>query len=354
MTADTDVTYRWTVTARGTGTNATDNTVDTRTGTETITVRNVSSAPVFNPDTGDPHNFVVGTAIASIQIPESTGNPAPTYTASGLPTGLTFSANTRIISGTPSAAGVGTIVITATNSEGSDMYMFGFQVAAVLLPDTFREVIASFVADEAVLILQAAADEIGGPVASQLHADAARLIRDVPELGRRMDSAMTALTGVAKLEDLAFNALSTYPPVLGTTKNRNQQRRNQAAIIDFVRALATIRFAERVGIEEYRDRLEAVANRDSAGDALDQRETGASTATFRALRALRSAVFEHVRNELMRLPPLITATPSTVQPSLVVSYDVYETVDRADEIVGRAQLSRPGFVPANPIVLPGE
>ena len=213
---------------------------------------------------------------------------------------------------------------------------------------------ASFVADAAIALVQAAADEIGGPVAAELREDAATLVYDVSELGSRMDSAIVAITDIAKLEDLAFNALDDYPAVVGATRNRNQERRNQAAIIDFVRALATVRFAERVGTQNYRDREQARDERDSATEALDLREEDASTAVFRALRNLRAGVVEHVREEIVRLPPVIVATPTSVQPSLTIAFDVYEDVGRADDVVGRAGAARPGFLPSQPITLPGE
>ena len=213
---------------------------------------------------------------------------------------------------------------------------------------------ASFVADAAIALVQAAADEIGGPAATTLRANAATLVYNVGQLGIDMDGAIAAVTEIDKLEALAFNALATYPAVVGTTRNRNQERLNQAALIDFVRALATVRFAERVGIEAYRDREQARDNRDRSTEALDAREDAASTNFFRALRSLRAAVVEHVREELLRLPPVIIATPASVQPSLAVAYDIYEDVGRAADIVGRAVLPRPGFVPANPIALPGE
>ena len=213
---------------------------------------------------------------------------------------------------------------------------------------------ASFVADAAIALVRTAADEIGVPAATTLRGNAATLVYDVGQLGIDMDTAIAAITDVAKLEALAYTALATYPAVVGTTRNRNQERNNQAAIVYFVRALATVRFAERVGIEEYRDREQARAERDSATEALDQREADASTNVFRALRSLRAGVVEHVREELLRLPPVIIATPASVQPSLAIAYDIYEDIDRAADIVGRAVLPRPGFVPANPITLPGE
>ena len=213
---------------------------------------------------------------------------------------------------------------------------------------------ASFVADAAIALVQAAADEIGGPAAATLRTNAAALVYNAGQLGRDMDGAIAAIADIDKLEDLAFNALETYPAVVGATRNRNQERANQAAIIDFVRALATVRFAERVGLEEYRDREQARANRDRSTEALDAREDRASTNVFRALRNLRAGVVEHVREELLRLPAVIIATPASVQPSLSISYDIYEDINRASEIVGRAVAPRPGFLPASPITLPGE
>ena len=213
---------------------------------------------------------------------------------------------------------------------------------------------ASFVADAAIAVVQAAADEIGGPLAPGLRRNAPALVYSVRQLAVDMDAAIGVLADIDKLEALAFNALDSYPAVVGATLNRNQERNNQAALINFVRGLATVRFAARVGIEEYRDREQARANRDSTTEALDQREADANTRVFRSLRSLRAAVVEHVREELLRLPPVIVATPASVQPSLAIAYDIYEDIGRAADIVGRITLPRPGFVPANPITLPGE
>jgi len=62
----------------------------------------------------------VGTA-ASLQIKatDSAANQTLTYHATGLPTGLTLTANTGSITGTPSAAGTYTVTVTATDTTGA-------------------------------------------------------------------------------------------------------------------------------------------------------------------------------------------------------------------------------------------
>ena len=45
------------------------------------------TAPVFSDDAGDAQSWTQGTAIAPITVPEATGNPSPTYAATGVPQG---------------------------------------------------------------------------------------------------------------------------------------------------------------------------------------------------------------------------------------------------------------------------
>ena len=91
--------------------------------------------PAFADDTGDAISGTVGTAIANVTVPEAAGVPTPTYAASGLPAGLSFNTTTRVLSGTPTAAGSGTITVTATNSAGEA----DWTVAYTFAPDVTTE-----------------------------------------------------------------------------------------------------------------------------------------------------------------------------------------------------------------------
>ena len=89
------------------------------------------SAPVFAGGVGTAQDWTQGVPITPISVPAADGNPAPTYAVVGaLPAGIVFDAMTRVISGTPTATGSGTITVRATNSEGDDDWMVFYTTAA--------------------------------------------------------------------------------------------------------------------------------------------------------------------------------------------------------------------------------
>ena len=108
-----------TATGSGTITIRATNSEDTADWTVAYTTNAPLSAPSFTDNTGDAQTWTQNQAITDITVPAASGNPAPTYAAVGtLPDGIAFSTTTRVLSGSPTAIGTGTITIRATNSEG--------------------------------------------------------------------------------------------------------------------------------------------------------------------------------------------------------------------------------------------
>lgn len=98
--------------------------------TVAYTITAASAAPVFTDNTGDGQTWERNTAITPITVPAATGNPSPTYAVVGnLPNGLSFNTSSRVLSGSPSVVGSGTIRIRATNSQGSDDWTMTYVVA---------------------------------------------------------------------------------------------------------------------------------------------------------------------------------------------------------------------------------
>ncbi len=108
----------------------------TDTITVTISVTDVNEAPAFA--TGASISSISatnGTAITSVTLPEATdpdANTTITYTVTpALPAGLTFTASTRVLSGTPTAVSASaTYTYTASDSTFSDTLTFSIQVSA--------------------------------------------------------------------------------------------------------------------------------------------------------------------------------------------------------------------------------
>ena len=117
----------------------------TDTITVTISVTNVNEAPTFA--TGATISNISatnGTAITSVTLPEATdvdANTTLTYTVTPtLPAGLTFTASTRILSGTPTAVSASaTYTYTASDSALSDTLTFSIQVSAANSAPTFTD-----------------------------------------------------------------------------------------------------------------------------------------------------------------------------------------------------------------------
>ena len=67
---------------------------------------------------------------------------------------------------------------------------------------------------------------------------------------------------------------------------------------------------------------------------------------MQSLRDLREIVVNYVHEIVLELPRTKTLKLNGTLPSLALAYDLYENVDRADEIVKKNQIQFPAFIPA--------
>ena len=132
--------------------------------TATYSTAAALTAPAFADDTGDAQTWTRNTAITPITVPEATGDPVPTYAAVDLPSGITFDAGTRVISGTPTTAGFGTVTITATNSAGTDDWTVAYTIEVAL---TLRERLEGVASGSGHIIDVTLDDPIAGGNANQ-------------------------------------------------------------------------------------------------------------------------------------------------------------------------------------------
>ena len=107
-----------------------DSDADSETFTFTINPDLAPSAPALSDQTG-----VVNTAV-NILLPVGTGGDSPlSYTATNLPTGLSFDSSTRRITGTSTTSQVKTVTYTVTDADGdSNSSTFTFTINPDLMP----------------------------------------------------------------------------------------------------------------------------------------------------------------------------------------------------------------------------
>jgi hypothetical protein len=79
---------------------------------------------------------IVGVAFSYV-VPAFSGTEPITYSASGLPSGLSFDAGSRTISGTPTTAQVSSVTVTGTNSAESSNTVFTITVSASAVSTNF-------------------------------------------------------------------------------------------------------------------------------------------------------------------------------------------------------------------------
>ena len=179
-----------------TATNATGSTTATINITVTLGPPNISYPT--------PQTLVVGTAVTL--TPTNTGGTALTYTASGLPAGLTINATSGVISGTPTTIAAATnYIITATNLAGSgaaNIYItVNPQLPAIsyATPQTYTENVA---------ITTLSPTSTGGPVASY---SAASL-----PAGLSINASTGVITGTPTVGSAATNYTVTATNITGS------------------------------------------------------------------------------------------------------------------------------------------
>ena len=241
---ETDDTYEVTVTATDGG-NLTD------TITVTISVTDVNDAPAFS--SGATISNISATkdiAITSVNLPEATDPDASTtltYTLTpALPTGLTFTASTRLLAGTPTAeSDSATYTYTASDSTLSDTLTFTIEVTICTpvnerTPKVRNAIVAAIpgvdsAADVTPAHLSAITTLDLPGVASADDVTRAHL----PEIELK-DGDFDCLTSLTYLR-LSFNSISDISPLQGLTSlTELQLHRNSISDISPLQGLTSL------------------------------------------------------------------------------------------------------------------
>ncbi len=180
--------------------------------------------------------------------------------------------------------------------------------------------------------------------------DAAALVRLPGEILTRFLDVVLELgdTILNFPKDMVLALLDAYDTdpigdVLGTTATRTQERVNQLALSDALRRALVIQAALMVIDATFETVSEATELRNRITDALDALANTAGDAAYPSILDLRAAVTQAIPGDLV-LASEHTIHRNVDLPSLVISYQLYGSVDNEQDIVDRNGVQHPAFI----------
>lgn len=162
--------------------------------------------------------------------------------------------------------------------------------------------------------------------------------------GRVLLTPGTPTRAARLMLDTGTSSDSVSPPTADTPE-RIQRAQNTVAARQLNGRAATVAAARLVADTDWMSRQDAIAAGNDTLALIDAQMTTDEAITdsvYGALVALRAAVSEDLRRRAVALPGLITYTPQTTLPALVVAHRLYGDATRADEITVRNGARHPG------------
>ncbi|WP_137971861.1 DNA circularization protein [Pseudomonas sp. F(2018)] len=236
---------------------------------------------------------------------------------------------------------------------------------------------ASFVAEEAVDVLQEATGYIGsaggmlsgasgfGSLVGRLTGSFQQLLLSPGNLAGNIIGLIRGMTSTSdpfaafRAQASLFNLGSKAKPVRSggyVTKARAQQVANQAAVyrlIERAAAAEAVRLATGRPLDAnarplpgmtYDNRDQAIQVRDQVVAELERQQLVAAAQRYRALAGLSSSLVVELQRSAADLAPLGSYTPQSTMPALLIAHKLYGDAREAQDITIRNRLTHPGFV----------
>lgn len=140
----------------------------------------------------------------------------------------------------------------------------------------------------------------------------------------------------------AYNA-DLGVPVVATTATRLRELANQLALTGALRRVMAIEAARLAPLVPYASIEDATAARDQVAALLDEQAQGAGDTAYPALVDLRSQVLRAVPGGAA-FARVVTVTRRVAIPSLLLTYQLYGSVDQEADVLARNGIRHPGFI----------
>lgn len=143
----------------------------------------------------------------------------------------------------------------------------------------------------------------------------------------------------------AFGYRDADPAIPTPTATRQAQADNAAAINTLIKVTSVAEGAKAAADISYDSTDDALKYRDSLLDASDAIMNTAPDEVYQNLQDLRAALVKAVPPPGEDLATVDTIENKVTLPSLVIAYDLYESLDLEEDLILRNKISHPGFVP---------
>lgn len=142
----------------------------------------------------------------------------------------------------------------------------------------------------------------------------------------------------------SINYSSDYETIPETTPTRIAERQNAKAFEDLVRSIGICRLSEVIVQKDFKSTEEAILIRDSVSETIDNQILTATDDVFQSLVDLNSQFVLAVPNPNDNLDEIKTIQVFVETPSIVLSYQLFNSIDNEEDIIKRNSISHPGFI----------
>lgn len=177
------------------------------------------------------------------------------------------------------------------------------------------------------------------------------LIADVTDTAGKIISTFEGLIDLAPSSAESANNLESFADFSAAVSPSNTAQaaianNNAASLEGFIRILAVANESKAAVAVEYDSYEAAISARADILARIDaQANVTGNDDVYEGLRALRASVAQAIPDEENSLPRISALKLKQSAPSLVVSYDLYGTVDNETDILNRNSVRHPGFMP---------
>ncbi len=138
-------------------------------------------------------------------------------------------------------------------------------------------------------------------------------------------------------------AISLGAAVVAATATRAREAANQDALNGALRRVMALEAARLAPLASFASVDEATAARDQIAAQLEEQAAGAGDTAYPALVTLRSDVLRAVPDPALT-SRIVTVTRRYAIPSLLLSYQLYGSVDQEADVIARNAIRHPGFI----------